>query len=486
MSKPIYFLLGIFVISMIFVLTFLPNSANAHLMFQQVDIEIDGASTGDGQDLVVDSSGNVYVADDTNHRVLKFNSAGTFQGWLGKCTSGSNCDMGNQRSNGFSCTTATCPGLGAGSSDGQFDRAIGIGIDNSDNIYIAEFGNDRFQKFDSSGNHLLTFGIFGTNPGEFIGPWDVAIDDSGNIFVADRGNGRIQKFTSALSFVTEITSAPTFGIDIDNQNNVWIVDGGGPIKFSNSGSFITQFTDTGGVGTLSNPPFGVAANNLGNVYVADSLSIKNRVMIWDSAGNLISRFGEESIFLSSTVSSPQSVFVDNLGHVYVVGGDYYKKFSDTDNFVMQFGSFGSGPGQFSSPNGMFVDSVGNIYVADGFNPRIQKFNSAGTFQLEIAVASSDVVASTSGNIYADDVNIPTVKKFDSSGSLILDLNTVLSGPDQIVAASGLGIDSANNVYIADNGDCTVKKISPSDTLLLKFGSCGSLDGEFQSLVRCGS
>ena len=97
-------------------------------------------------DILVDSSG-ILVVDQLNDRIQKFDSAGVFQGWLGKCTSGSNCDTINQRSIGFSCTAATCSGLSSGSGDGQFNAPDGLALDSSGKIYVVGINNQRIQVF---------------------------------------------------------------------------------------------------------------------------------------------------------------------------------------------------------------------------------------------------------------------------------------------------------------------------------------------------
>src|SRR5262245_65043870 len=51
-------------------------------------------------------------------------------------------------------------------------------------------------------------------------------------------------------------------------------------------------------------------------------------------------------------------------------------------FVTQWGTSGSGDGQFSRPTGVATDAVGNVYVADYGNNRIQKFTSTGTYLLQ--------------------------------------------------------------------------------------------------------
>ena len=170
----------------------------------------------------IDSSDNIYVLDSGNGRVQKFNSAHVFQGWLGGCTSGVNCDMVNQHSNGFLCTTNTCSSS-AGFLEGQFTLPQGIDFDSSGNIYVTEITTNRVQKFDSGGNFVLMFGwgvdsganefeictdtcqqgMPGSGDGQFNIPTDIAIDSFDNVHVVDNVNDRIQKFNSEGSFLSK-------------------------------------------------------------------------------------------------------------------------------------------------------------------------------------------------------------------------------------------------------------------------------------------
>ncbi len=83
-----------------------------------------------------------------------------------------------------------------------FRNPLGVAVDESGNIYVAEYGNHRIQKFDSEGNLLARWGTRGPGDGQFDHPRGVAVDGSGNVYVADTGNNRIQKFDSGGGFLT--------------------------------------------------------------------------------------------------------------------------------------------------------------------------------------------------------------------------------------------------------------------------------------------
>src|SRR5437762_483309 len=81
---------------------------------------------------------------------------------------------------------------------------------------------------------------------------------------------------------------------------------------------------------------------------------------------------------------PTGVATDAAGNVYVTDQACGKvqKFTATGTHLAQWGSCGSGPGQFNGSAGVAVDATGNVYVADQYNHRIQKFTGSGTFITE--------------------------------------------------------------------------------------------------------
>jgi len=98
----------------------------------------------------------------------------------------------------------------------QFYRAYDLALDSGDNIYVADGGNCRIQKFDKNGNYILTIGKKGQGPGEFTGISDILIDQQDNLYVSE--GRRIQIFSSSgeylNGFVLE-TSLSNFFLDSD-------------------------------------------------------------------------------------------------------------------------------------------------------------------------------------------------------------------------------------------------------------------------------
>jgi len=309
----------------------------------------------------------------------------------------------------------------SGSGNSEFSWPLGIAVDVSGNVYVADTGNNRIQKFDSNGTFLTKWGTPGTGDDQFNSPRGVAVDAIGNVYVADTGNNRIQKFDKYSTLLHmwgwgvaggvgfEIcTSSCNVGIAgagngqfespysvaVDVAGNVYVADYSNyrVQKFDSSGTFLSKWGTLGSGDGQFKSVFGVAVDAMGNVYVADQNN--HRVQEFDSNGTLLRMWGwgvdDGTISFQVCTSGCQQGFagagdgqfdtltgvaVDDSGHIYVVdfGNDRAQKFSSSGTFLSKWGTLGSGDGQFQSPYGVAVDDSGHIYVADTFNNRIQKF-----------------------------------------------------------------------------------------------------------------
>src|SRR5579872_710915 len=101
----------------------------------------------------------------------------------------------------------------SGVTNGQFTTPYGVAVDASGNLYVADSGNNRIQKFNSGGTwqwSIPASGVTsGSGTGQFNFPTQLAVDASGNIWVADEGNNRVVEMNSIGSPVTTLSG--TFG-----------------------------------------------------------------------------------------------------------------------------------------------------------------------------------------------------------------------------------------------------------------------------------
>ncbi len=364
--------------------------------------------SGDGQfrwpwGVAVDSSGNVFVADGyddvvgrLNNRIQKFTSTGLF---LGKW--GSN-----------------------GTGDGEFQTAVGITVDLSGNVFVADFANHRIQKFNSNGTFLDKWGSVGHDNGEFYYPYDVAADSFGNVYVADPFNARIQKFRSNGAFLAS-----------------WGTEDG-------------QFF-----------PAGVAVDSAGYIYATDCTH--HRILKFNSSGAFITEWGSEGSG-NGQFKNPYGVAVDLSDNIYVVDMDNYRiqKFNSTGAFITKWGSEGSGDGWFGEPKNIAVDSSGNVYVSDGYS-RIQKFApsfsndppvanfvgspTSGTAPLTVTFMDNSDNTPTSWRWYFGDGNSSTlpnpIHTYSSVGNYTVSLTaTNAAGSNTLTRTEYI---SVNSIPVAD-------------------------------------
>ena len=122
------------------------------------------------QNLAVDQSDHLWVADACNHRIQVFDASGEKQRIV--------------RSWGTE-----------GGEPGQLRYPWDLVLDENGHVYVSEFGNHRIQKFTFQGESLGCWGTHGRRGGELYEPWALARDSRGRIHVLDTNNHRVQRIT---------------------------------------------------------------------------------------------------------------------------------------------------------------------------------------------------------------------------------------------------------------------------------------------------
>src|SRR5207247_6211397 len=116
------------------------------------------------------------------------------------------------------------------------------------NVYVADAGNQRIQKFTSTGAFITKWGSYGTGDGEFENPAGVATDATGNVYVTSGAfegccpvRGRIEKFTTTGTFLTQWSVAK------GGAPNDVATDATGYVYEVNLYGSLTKYTSTGAV-----------------------------------------------------------------------------------------------------------------------------------------------------------------------------------------------------------------------------------------------
>lgn len=269
-----------------------------------------------------------------------------------------------------------------GSGPGQFSGPAGVAVDGAGDVYVADTGNNRVQKFDANGVFITQWGTLGSGPGQFSGPFGIAVRGS-SVYVVDTGNDRVEVFTSGGTFVTQWGSAGTGNgqfqqplcIAVDMYNQVYVTDYNlnRVQQFSNTGTYYNQWGTTGtGTGQFTGMS-GIAVDGMLNVYITDSGN--HRIEQFNSSGFFIGQWGTLGAG-NGQLNYPFGVAAGG-GHVYGVDtfNQRIQMFDPSGTYEAQWGSAGAGNGQFNYPHAAATE-FGLVYVADTQQDRIQKFGPA--------------------------------------------------------------------------------------------------------------
>ena len=265
-----------------------------------------------------------------------------------------------------------------GDEPGELNEPLAIALDPEGNIYIADTGNNRIQKFDKLGNFLKQVGGFGWEKEQFDRPVDVCAKTGLDVFVADYNNERIERYDKDLNYISSYYSDESLGetlqfgfplaIDISNHGELFFLDGENmrAMKINSFGEPELSFGDfRWGEGKLDQPYQLVVTDN-DNVFISDQSA--NRIAVYDYFGNYTGELGRE------TLVAPRGLTSDALGRVWIAdaGNHCICLFDAQGHLLFSFGSKGQKIGSFENPNDVAV-SNGNVYVLDAGNSRVQVF-----------------------------------------------------------------------------------------------------------------
>ena len=315
-------------------------------------------------------------------------------------------------------------GDGGPAIDAGFARPDGICMDTEGNIYFADNGQNSIRKINTSG---IIFTIAGNGSAGYNGddiaatsaelnfPGYVATDIYGNVYVPDDYNFRIRKI-SPSDIITTIAGNGTLGYSGDNMpatnaqightgcicvdvnNNIYIADiQANVIRKVNTAGIITTFagTGTGGNSGDNGPataaeirPFGLAADNAGNIYSAEYFNnsvrkINTSGVITTIAGiGSMGYSGDGAAATSAQMYYPDAVFVDRRNNMFVTeDGNNVVRMIDQLGMIYTIAGNGtsgnSGDGgpatnaELGLPSGVFRDNEGGIYITDWNNNNIR-------------------------------------------------------------------------------------------------------------------
>jgi uncharacterized repeat protein (TIGR01451 family) len=293
--------------------------------------------------LALDAAGDLYIADTSDHVVLKVAPNGIITSVAGTGIRGYSGDGG----------AATAAELG---------YPWGLARDGAGNLYITDIDQGVVRKVAADGSISTAAGA----GGELYMPEGVAVDGAGNLYIADTFNNLVRKVdASGVETTVAGTGAPGWAGD------------GGP---ATSAQLYT--------------PAGVALDAAGNLYIVENNNntvrkVTANGMISTVAGNgTAGSAGDGGPATAAQLSFPAGVAVDSSGNLYIADHDNsaLRKVA-ADGTITTLAGIGrpgySGDGGPSTgaalnyPNGVAVDSAGRVYVADNFNNAVRMLTPQG-------------------------------------------------------------------------------------------------------------
>ena len=309
--------------------------------------------------IVFDSTGNLYLAETSNHLIRKVDLTGQITTIAGTGTQGFSGDGGP-------ATSAT------------LDSPQGLALDTANNLYIADTHNHRIRKLNLATGTITT--IAGTGTPGFSGdnslapaarlnlPTALVLDPQQNLFLADTANHRIRRIDATTNVITTIAGTGTQGYSGD----------GGPATSASIDS-----------------PTGIALDTANNLYLADTHN--SRVRRIDGATNIITTIagtgvqgfsGDTTAATSATISLPHGLTIDPAGNLYLAdtANHRIRRIDATTNIITTVAGNGTqafagdgNPANMASldtPRATAVSPNTLLTLADTGNQRIRQLTAA--------------------------------------------------------------------------------------------------------------
>lgn len=370
-----------------------------------------------------------------------------------------------------------------GAGSGQFES---VGLDavaqSSGYVWVVDGVGGRVEQFNRRGEYLNVFGSKGSEADQFNAPFGIAVSPvSGNVYVTDRLNYRVDELSSSGSFVR----AFGWGV-VDGKAELEVCTSATKCRVGLKGSGNGEF-GSGEYGSLG----GVAVDPNGHVWVVDEGN--DRVEEFSETGEYLGQFGRAGNG-SGQLSEPVAIAYDD-GELYVsdAGNHRVDEFSLNGTSLGSFGSLGSGSGQFKKPYGITADPTsGELYVTDVENNRVEGFSRTGVFiwsfgstgkgagQFEVP---DGVAVNTNGAVYVGDsdaYNIQEWQRLPGTPLATAQFGSKGAGNGQFVEPRGVAITKTGNVDVLDTSNDRVQEFSPAGAYLAQFGSVGKERGQLST------
>lgn len=276
-------------------------------------------------------------------------------------------------------------GIGSGA---KFRLPIGITVDGSGSIYVADFSNNAIRKVSSTGNvtTMAGNGSAGSEDGvglnaTFDGPRSLAVDSSGTVYVAEV-KSRIRVVTAAGAVSTIPTGSPASCVAIDASGTLYYGTGTAIFKkdadseeliagSNYSTGWSAGYVDATGPSARFNGIVGLAVDAAGNLYAADSGNARIRkvsssgiVTTLAGGGNSTNASAGDARSLALPI---EGLAVDGSGRVFITDGNRIRMITPSGAAITVAGRGRDLGTEFGRTRGIAMDRSGRLYFTDSDN-----------------------------------------------------------------------------------------------------------------------
>jgi DNA-binding beta-propeller fold protein YncE len=251
-------------------------------------------------------------------------------------------------------------------------------------------------------------------------------------------------------------------VDVDARDNVWVFsDGPHPVmQFDSSGNFLRAWPEF-----LGKKPHGLRVGPDGNIWTVDLES--HRVIKWTPEGRMLMILGTGTAAADNNAryafNRPATLNFNAHGDFFVAdgyGNSRVVHYNKDGEYLGQWGTKGSGDGQFNLVHDIAIDDQGRIYVTDRINKRVQIFDQQGKFigkWTDLGVPQGLYYVKRENALYMCDGENSRIIKVDLNGRLLGVLGSFGKVPGKIDVPHYIAIDSAGAIYSADFRNWRVDK-----------------------------
>ena len=476
----------------------------------------------DPRAVVVDSAGDLFIADSTNQRIREVNYTtgtittvagngyGSYFGDNGPATAAelfypmgialdSAGDLfiadSNNRvvrevnfSTGVITTVAGDLGWGSGGDNGpataaELNYPESVAVDSAGDLFIVDKYNNVVREVNSITGAITT--LAGNGYGSYFGdngpttaarlsnPTGIAMDAAGDLFIADSGNNRIREISNGVA-VTVLAELPTL-TSLETSAATVTIGQSLTLTATVTAAIPVGETPSGGV-----VEFFSGSTLLGTATLTSGTAILTVTTLPLGTDTLTASYSGSGIFVgSSTVAEPNPIITTVAGH---------------GNTTYNGDGIPATAAQLGYPKNVAMDSAGDLFIADTGNSRIREVNYATGAITTVAGNGTQGYSGDNGPATNAELNYPQAVAVDSAGDLFIAdsnneairevnhttglISTVVgngswgfggdNGPAsaaQLNNPAGVAVDTAGDLFIADSNNQRIREVNHATGLI---------------------